>query len=229
MMNNRKASIDDGFNSELVLGAVFDGILEIPAIPPPDELRIPSGLTPFSMRHRMNCITEGLCFYENDPVFADVLINPDRYTEEFRKYYAVLTPDCSMYRDAPLLVQAGNQYKRQALGYHFWKNGSYVIPTVRWGDERTYTKSVLPEAVAFLGISKRSIVSIGTYGCIRGKENLYHFQAGLAAMFEHLEPQIVLVYGPRPRGIFDSYEKSAQLKYYPNWIKRMKGGNHGQR
>ena len=121
-MNKRLASIDDGFSSHLVLGALFDGILEVPAIPPPKELRVPTGLTPFSMRNRIDCETEGLCFYENDPMFADVLINPKSYIEEFRTYYAVLTPDCSMYRDAPLLVQAGNQYKRQALGYYFWKH-----------------------------------------------------------------------------------------------------------
>lgn len=228
-MNKRLASIDDGFSSHLVLGALFDGILEIPAIPPPKELRVPTGLTPFSMRGRIDCETEGLCFYENDPMFADVLINPKSYIEEFRTYYAVLTPDCSMYRDAPLLVQAGNHYKRQALGYYFWKHGSYVIPTVRWGNERTYTKWVLPEAVAFLGIPKRSIISIGSYGCIRGKENLYHFQAGLAAMFEHLEPKIVLVYGNKAHGIFEPYEKHAQLKFYPDWIRRMKGENHGNR
>ncbi len=228
-MNNRKATIDDGFNPELVLGAAFDGILEIPVIPPPDELRIPTGLTPFSMRRQITSATEGLCFYENDPMFADVLIAPEHYIESFRQYYVVLTPDCSMYRDAPLIVQAGNQYKRQAIGFYMHKHGIYIIPTVRWSDERTYTKSVLPEAVAFLGVPKQSIISIGTYGCIRGKDNLYHFQAGLAAMFEHLEPRIVLVYGAKPKGVFDSYEKYAQLKFYANWIKRIKGDNYGKR
>lgn len=227
-MNKRKASIDDGFNPELVWGAVFDGILEIPHIPPPDSLRIPTALTPFSMRHRIACETEGVCFYEKDPAFADILIHPKNYVDEFRRYYAVLTPDCSMYRDAPLLVQMGNQYKRQAIGYYFWKNGTYVIPTVRWGDERTYTKTVLPEAIAFLGIPKHSIISIGTYGCIRGKDNRYHFEAGLASMFENLEPMVVLVYGPKPRKIFEPYEKYTQLTFYTNWIKRMKGGKHGE-
>lgn len=132
-MRHRKASIDDGFNPELVSGATFDGLLEIPIIPHPPELRIPSSLTPFSMRHRIVTELEGVCFYEKDPMFADILINPGHYVDEMRKYYAVLTPDCSMYRDAPLFVQIGNHYKRQALGYYFWKHGSFVIPTVRWG------------------------------------------------------------------------------------------------
>lgn len=224
---SKKSFIDDGFNPELVQGAEFDGILEIPIIPPPPNTRIPTGLTPFSMRSRITCETEGLCFYENDPLFADVIIHPEHYLDEFRKYYAVLTPDCSMYRDAPLLVQIGNQYKRQALGYYFWKHGTYVIPTVRWGDERTYSKTVLPEAVSFLGIPKHSIVSIGTYGCVQSKENRYLFQAGLAAMFENLAPNLVLVYGPKPKGMFEPYENYVKLTFYPNWIKRVRRGKNG--
>ncbi|MBR6228616.1 MAG: DUF4417 domain-containing protein, partial [Eubacterium sp.] len=45
--------------------------------------------------------------------------------------------------------------KSRAIGYFFQKNRVYVIPCVRWGDERTYTTRVLPEKVAFLGVEKQ--------------------------------------------------------------------------
>ena len=45
-----KNKIDDGFNPELVYGAFFDGLLEIPHIKKPDNIIIPSELIPFSQR-----------------------------------------------------------------------------------------------------------------------------------------------------------------------------------
>lgn len=40
-------------NSEFVLGAIFDGILEIPVIKKSNEIKIPKGITPFSERNRI--------------------------------------------------------------------------------------------------------------------------------------------------------------------------------
>ncbi|MBQ8094277.1 MAG: DUF4417 domain-containing protein [Clostridia bacterium] len=47
----------------------------------------------------------------------------------------------------------------RAIGHHLQQNGLYVVPNIRWGDERSYTTSVLPEKVAFLGVEKHCIVS----------------------------------------------------------------------
>ena len=37
------------------------------------------------------------------------------------------------------------------LHHYMQRQGLYVIPNVRWGDERTYTCEYLPEPLAFLG------------------------------------------------------------------------------
>lgn len=42
----RKANLDDGCNPELVQGARFDGLLEIPVISAPSSITIPTGFTP---------------------------------------------------------------------------------------------------------------------------------------------------------------------------------------
>ncbi len=60
----------------------------------------------------------------------------------------------------------------------------YVIPNVRWGDERTFSNIVLPEKIAFLGLPKHSILSVGTYGCIKSKEAKYYFKEGLKTMLD---------------------------------------------
>ncbi len=122
----------------------------------------------------------------------------------------------------PLCLQIANIYMNRAIGHHLQQQGLYVVPNIRWGDERTYTTSVLPEKVAFLGVEKHSIVSIGTYGCVRGEENRHHFRNGLIAMLDELEPEIVLVYGSMPKGIFQELETRTRFVQYPDWITSMK-------
>lgn len=47
--------------------------------------------------------------------------------------------------------------KNPAIAHYLQKKGVYVIPNVRWGDERTYTTEVFPEPLAFMGFEKHSI------------------------------------------------------------------------
>lgn len=229
----RKAIIDDGMNSELVRGTYFDGYLGIPTISKPDRFIIPADIIPFTKRERVEAPDVAVGFYEMDTEFAKVLTSPEDYIEEFcrqplvtpESVKPVLSPDCSLYRDAPLAVQITNVYRNRAIGYYYQSRGAYVIPQVRWGNELTYTTKVLPEKVAFLGVEKNSIVAIGTYGCFKTRDDKYHFEAGLAAMMETLEPEIVLVYGSMNPKVFGPYLHSAQFVAYPDWTTRVKGGD----
>jgi len=223
----RKAIIDDGMNPKLVKGARFDGIFEIPIIEKPNNLIIPKMIVPFSERNKVKDKNKAtLCFNIMDKDFAEVLINPENYIEEFREFEAIISPDCSLYRDAPLSVQITNVYRNRAVGSYYQRNASYAIPQIRWGNEETYTTKVLPEKVAFLGVEKHSILSIGTYGCIQHRDDKYHFKAGLESMLETLEPEIVLVYGPMPDSVFKDYLQCAKFVQYDNWTKMKHGGKN---
>lgn len=68
-----KTIIDDGFNAELVSNAFFDGLLEIPIIEKPQEIKIPSALIPFTQMKRSSTKSEAVHFYEHDKRFSDVL------------------------------------------------------------------------------------------------------------------------------------------------------------
>lgn len=229
----RKAIIDDGMNPDLVLGTYFDGYLGIPTISKPNQFIIPDDIIPFTKRNRRTESNIAVGFYEMDTEFAEVLISPHDYIDEFCRQPLItpesvkplLSPDCSLYRDAPLAVQITNVYRNRAIGYFYQSHGAYVIPQVRWGNELTYTTRVLPEKVAFLGVEKHSIVAIGTYGCFKTKDDKYYFEAGLSSMMETLEPEIVLVYGSMNEKVFSPYLHSAQFKAYPDWITRMKRGD----
>ena len=121
----------------------------------------------------------------------------------------------------PLAAQITNIYRSRAIGYCFQKHGVYVIPNVRWGDERTYTTKFLPEKIAFLGIEKHSIVSIGSYGQLKNKVNRYYFEEGFRAMMEELEPEVVLVYSKLPDEWKAEYSNTKFVEYQ-DWASRMR-------
>ena len=221
-----KSTLDDGCNPELVAGARFDGKLEIPIIGKPSRIIIPSVIVPFSKRNQISDPNAAVGFYEMDEKFADILKNPDAYIEGLKRFAAVISPDCSLYRDAPLSVQITNVYRNRAIGSFYQRKGLNVIPQVRWGSEATYTTKVLPEKVAFLGVEKHSIVAIGTYGCIQHREDKHHFKTGLKEMLETLEPEVVLVYGPMPDSVFGEYINATRFVQYENWTRIKHGGEN---
>ena len=210
------ASLTDGCNPELVRGADFDGIFEIPVIKKPKKIIIPQKLVPFSKMEKADKKVFAVCEYENDSEFKDILVNPNQYVKILKGYQGFISPDCSIYRDMPLATQITNIYRNRAIGYYFQKRGVYVIPCVRWGDERTYTTKYLPEKVAFLGVEKHSIVSVGSYGQLKDRVNRYYFEAGLDAMIETLEPEVILVYSKMPDEIERKY---GDIKFveYEDW------------
>lgn len=227
--NKLKAAIDDGFQPELVKNARFEGVFEIPVVDRPKKIFIPSGITPFSRRNKAPTKNEAIGFFEMDQIFGDVLRNPQAYVEELKKFPAVISPDCSLYRDAPLTVQIANVYKKNAITHYWQSMGVEMTPLVRWGSRDTYTTDVLPEPIAFVGIPHDSIIAISTYGCIKTKDDKYHFEAGLEACMQALTPKIVLVHGAMAEKIFGAYLRYAKFHNYPDWITRKKGGIHGKR
>ncbi len=223
-MAKNKIYIDDGFDPILLQGARFEPLMEMPIIEKPRHFTIPSIMVPFSERNKNTDANAALMFYEKDENFAEVLKQPESFIEKFLKYKVIISPDCSLYRDAPFQNQLLNIYRRQIIGSFFQRKGCYVIPNARWGDERTYTAKVLPFKIAFLGIEKHSIISVGTYGCIQSKDDKYYFKAGLESMLETLEPEVVLVYGSMPDSVFGEYLNCTRFVQYDNWTKLRHGG-----
>lgn len=216
--------VDEGFRVSLVETAFFDGKFEIPHIDAPQNIIIPSGMVPFSLRERSCDHKDFVCFYEHDINFREILTDTENYVEDLKRFPGVITPDCSLYIDAPLCVQIVDIYLNRAVGHYLQKQGIYVIPNIRWGDERTYTSNELGEKVAFQGVDKHSIVSVGTYGQIKSAESKRYFREGLEAMLDELEPKVVLVYGSMPDSIFGKVKDRTRFVQYLDWTTRMKRG-----
>ena len=213
-----RLEFDDGFMPELIPGAEFDGKFETPVIKPLEKTIIPTKIVPFSHRNMVDNPEEYyICFYEHDKNFADVIRNPWGYVEDFKRFGGIFSPDCTLLRDSPFLVQAANVYKNRIIGSFFQREGIPVITNVRWGDERSYDTGKFSEPVAFLGAPKKNVLAIGTYGCVRGEENAFYFREGLRKMLKYLQPDTVLVYGPTPASIFASVTHLAKFIQYNNW------------
>ncbi len=214
----------DGFNSKLIETAMFEGFMEIPVLEAPSEIRIPTVAVPFSKRKYWTKSDEMIVFYENDPEFREFVSIPQNFAEEMKNVEIISTPDCSLYVDMPLWEQIANIGVSRSVGYYLQhEEGKYVIPNVRWGDERTYKKAIFDMPLAFSGIPQNSIVSVGTYGCSKTREEKYFLEAGLDAMLTTLTPSDVIVYGSCNPKIFAQYENYTNIHHLPDWTSYKKG------
>lgn len=218
MKSYQRIISDDGYNSELAKNAKFSGIFDFPAIKPNKELIIPKRFTPYSRRKSEKVKDSFIMFFELDKKFVDFIICIKKYIKEILPYKGIITPDCSLYRNMPLALQIANTYINRLVGHYLQEIGMYVIPHVRWGDERSYTTILFNEKFAFIGLPKNSILSISTYGCIQGKENKYYFKEGLKNMLLELTPKIVLVYGQMPDSVFNEFEDQTKFIHYGDYI-----------
>jgi len=218
--------IDDGFYSWLVDAATFDDVLDIPCMALPKRVEVPRNLIPFSKTPYSESHAEYVHFYEHDAVFKGFLQDPEQYIERLYRFHGIITPDCSLYRDMPLVLQMANTYMSRAVGCYLQEQGMNVVPNVRWGDERSYRPGITDIPFAFLGLEKHGIVSVSTYGCVRGGENKRHFHDGFHSMLEFLQPEIVLIHGAMPSDVFSDTPPNLHVAHYDDWTtqKRKKVG-----
>ena len=194
---NRKGCIDV-FNSFLVSLASYAGIFEFPVINPCFE--IPDDLLLFS-----KCISSldhdyWIHFYEHDYLFERIWRNPKKYLPILKQYKGVILPDFSLYRDMPLVMQLWNIYRSRAIGTWLQANGIKVIPNVRFGDERTYH-------CCCDGLSKHSVIAIGTHGTLKNSLDRELFVNGLDVVIRRLQPIAIVIYGSAPESIFAQYRE----------------------
>lgn len=190
----------DVFKAFLVENAEYAGKLELPIIK--SSPFIPKELITFSkaVSYRGNNFDKWIIFYEYDENFERLWHNPKAYLKKLKKFNGVVSPDFSLYRDMPLIMQMWNTYRNRALASWLQNNEIKIIPNVRWGDERSFE-------FCFDGIEKNSVISVGTHGCIKDKMDRTYFKEGLSKAVEVLIPKIIIVYGAAPKDIFEKYER----------------------
>ena len=199
-MTNQKFNNNyDVFHSFLVENADYDGYFELPVIRTSDQL--PDKVITFSkaMSKAWDDFGCWVVFYEHDRDFERLWNKPRQYLDKLKKFKGVISPDFSLYRNMPLIMQMWNTYRSRAIAVWLQNNGVEVIPNVRFGDERTFS-------FCFDGVEENKTVAVGTHGCIKRKEDKIFFKIGLARMVQRLSPKTIIVYGSAPDNIFKPYK-----------------------
>ena len=124
-------------------------------------------------------------FFTYDWHFDSVYTNPENALNKLQQYYAVLTPDFSLYFDMPLALQIYSTFKNRWCGAYWQNQGLKVIPTVNWGKEDSFE-------FCFDGIEKGSVVAVSTYS---REDYEQEFMLGYNKMLEIIQPSAVICYG----------------------------------
>lgn len=197
--NTTRNGCEDVFRAFLVKNAHYAGELEIPCIEAEDQL--PSKLIPFSKAVGSKDYDTWVHFYEDDVSFERLWNRPNKYLPILKKFAGVISPDFSLYRDMPLVMQQWNIYRNRAIGHWLQNSGVSVITNVRWSDNRTYE-------LCCTGVPVNSTIAIGSHGCIKLLQERTHFIQGLDYVVNRLKPKTIVVYGTAPDAIFSKYRNT---------------------
>lgn len=226
-MKNIYHNAPEAIDRNLMRGATLCGQLGIPEILPPKWLPSNPVFVPFSHRERRVSESTIVCFYESDENFKDVVDHPERYIDDFSRFGAVTSPDCSMYRDAPLSHQISNLYLGRRAGSYLQRHGINILPHIRWGSRETFTTSYFPERIAFLGIRPHTDVAVSTYGCFHSRRDKQLFVEGFDEMIRVLQPRRIFLYGAMPKSFYapSLFESATQTQciHCPDWISHLHG------
>lgn len=209
----RKTIFDDGFQAYLTEGATIVGDPGIPVLMDLHNTQIPRDMIPFDKALRCTNKRQYVHFYMHDKEFSRVLTATTHYLDALKLYDGVITPDCTMMIGQSSCLQQTNTYMNRAVGFYLQKNGIPVIPNVRWSDESSFV-------YCFLGVPKKSIVSVSTHGCITTKAQKDMFRIGMEAMLDAIEPCDVLVHGYMPADVFQSFEGQVPFHRYASQFER---------
>ena len=198
-INSIRSGCKDVFHAFMVSNANYKGMLEIPCIA--SETAIPNKLIPFSKAISGKNFDAWVHFYEDDAAFERLWNQPLKYLPILKRYNGVISPDFSLYRDMPLVMQQWNIYRSHAVAAWLQSEGIPVIANVRWGDKRTYN-------ICCLGIPKSSTIAIGSHSCIKLLQERSFFINGLEYVVKKLKPKTIVVYGATPNAIFDKYKNA---------------------
>jgi hypothetical protein len=177
---------DGYFQAYLVEGAYFTAEWEFPILQPCRE--IPAGLVAFSKTKGETNLNQFVHFYEEDSKILPFDRNPRNYFLRLSQFKGVIGCDFSMYRDMPFSQQVSQTFRNRSLTFWLQNHGIPIVPNIRYGDERSYR-------FCFDGIPENSIVSIGTHGCTKKRDDINYHIKGVLETIKRLKPEAILFYG----------------------------------
>ncbi|MCB0078950.1 MAG: DUF4417 domain-containing protein [Anaerolineales bacterium] len=177
----------------------------------------PAWLAPYRTVIRSQTPLRGAThFFLHDYRFETVWNRPQQTWSAVSQCPIALSPDFSLYRDWPLVLQLWNVHRNRWCGAYWQSCGLTVIPTLSWSTPESYE-------FCYCGVELHSLVAISTLGVKLDQAPEYAwFMAGFREMLARLEPSRVLCYGPAPRA---AHALADVVTYPTGW----KGVRHARR
>jgi len=135
-------------------------------------------------RNDNNNANKTIHFFTYDWLFEKVYENADEQFEKLKQYKYLLSPDFSIFENMPRALQIESVFKNRWCGAFWQSKGLKVIPTVSWGDEKTFD-------FCFDGIEKGAIVAVSTYYRENCEEE---FMLGYNEMLKRIKPSAIICY-----------------------------------
>lgn len=117
--------------------------------------------------------------------------NPFRYLTKLLGFYAICTPDYSVYANMNYNDIRFNIYRNRWYGSFLQEKGFKVVPSISWALEDTYD-------LCFSGVEKGSIVIVSTLGAC---SNWNNFINGFNKMKDIINPSLIIIFGKYINGI----------------------------
>ena len=185
----------DVFNTYLLHDAEYAGELEMPVLK--GVQATPNKLVPFS-KAMVKSFTERdcwICFYEHDINFLRLWRHPEKYLAKMLEFNGIISPDFSMYRNMPAIMQYWSCFMGRAIAHRYQADGGMVIPNVRLSDRRSHR-------FCLDGLPRNSTIAIGTHGCIKHAEDRHYTRIAVEEAVMRLNPVRIIVYGSAPDDVF---------------------------
>ena len=180
----------DDFQAYLTNGAFYTNTMGYPILESWMILdSIPKRMVPFDKIKEVNDLSDCIiCMYCNDASLNKIRKNPHLYLKNFSKAMGITGLDFSIFNDQPYAIQIYQMYSNLAYSYYYGLRHIPIVPNVRIG-ETAFSKEY------FDAIPKGAIVSIGTYGFSKTKEEKNRQNKFVEELVESLRFKTILVYG----------------------------------
>lgn len=149
-------------------------------------------------------------FFTYDWKFENVYDKPEEELAILSQYFCLLSPDFSIFTNMPLALQIESIFKNRWCGAYWQSKGLKVIPTVSWGDKKSFD-------FCFDGIEENSIVAVSTYYRENCEEE---FMLGYNEMMKRIKPSMVLCYDEPFKTMTGNVKEFLPTTY--EWTKQLK-------
>ena len=190
--------VKDNFHAFLIEGAELTSVEGYPLL---EKWMVPSEppkkIIPFNKIKGIKDIENYyICTYCRDEDFMKIYRNPKQYLKLFSKAAGLIGFDLSVHEDMPPVKQKEQMNHNLELSFYYGIRNIKLIPNIRPGSDSVNFEY-------YKAFPKGTMVSIGTYGFFKSKEEKLNHKKCIEEIVDVLKPSGIIVYGSFDDNVFE--------------------------